>query len=256
MKRSFKTSFVLFASLASLGAGAAEKITVTLTNDLDAARPAETFVVPWSEIAKRVPDTLPSHIIVKDANSATLPDQLINFKPEEHHDNYESIIFQHDFAAGERTATFTLEKTDAPVPAFPTKVFARYVPERFDDFAWENDRVAHRIYGPALGTPAAGSSQMFSSGIDVWCKRVRYPIIDRWYLMGHYHDDTGEGLDMYDVGKSRGCGGTGIWDGKQLFVSKNWTSWKVLANGPVRVVFELTYEPWDVGNGAMVSETK
>src|SRR5579862_5903484 len=222
---------------------ASEKMIVTVTNNLDAARPGETIVVPWSEIATRLPATLPSHIIVRDANGAPVADQLINSKPEEHHDYYESIVFQHDFAPGEHVATFTLEKSDAPAAPYPTKVFARYVPERFDDFAWENDRIAHRIYGPLLETPAAGNEQMVSSGVDVWSKRVRYPIVDRWYLMGHYHEDTGAGLDMYDVGKkSRGCGGTGVWDGKQLFVSHNWKTWKVLANGPVRVVFELGYE--------------
>lgn len=259
--RVFQTlALVSFTSLGFLRASAAEKMTVTVTNDLATARPAETIEVPWSEIAKRLPDTLPSHILVRDSKGEAVPDQLLNSKPEEHHDYYESIIFQHDFAAGEKTATFTLEKTDAPVPPYPTKVFARYIPERFEDFAWENDRIAHRIYGPMLETPAAGKDQMVSSGVDVWCKRVRYPIINRWYLMGHYHEDTGEGLDMYDVGKSRGCGGTGIWDGKQLFSSHTWRTWKVLANGPVRVVFELTYEPWDaawdVGKEINVSETK
>ncbi len=75
------------------------------------------------------------------------------------------------------------------MPPFPTKTFARYVPERLDDFAWENDRIAHRIYGPALETAAAGGFQMIASGIDVWSKRVRYPIVDRWYLKSHdnYH---------------------------------------------------------------------
>src|SRR5438067_892716 len=181
MSRFFKTlSFSALLVLAPLLAPAAEKMIVTVTNDLDAARPAETIVVPWKEIAARLPGTLPSHIIVKDASGAVVPDQLINFKPEEHHDNYESIIFQHDFAPGEHTATFTLEKTDAPVPPFSTKVFARYVPERFDDFAWENDRIGHRIYGPGLEAPTSGKEQMMSSGIDVWCKCVRYPIIDRW----------------------------------------------------------------------------
>src|SRR5450432_3529885 len=136
--------------LAPFGARAADKITVTVANELDAARPAETITVPWSEIASKLPETLPSHLLVKDSSGATVPDQLINLKPEEHHDNYESIIFQHDFAAGEKTATFTIEKTDTPVQPFPTKVFARYIPERFDDFAWENDRIAHRIYGPTL----------------------------------------------------------------------------------------------------------
>jgi hypothetical protein len=30
----------------------------------------------------------------------------------------------------------------------------------------------------------------------------------------------------------------------------------VLANGPIRTVFELTYEPWDAGNGVRIAETK
>jgi len=257
-----RCSLLLLSVLASAaGLHAADKFTVTVTNDLNIARPAEVIVVPWKEIAGRLPPhTLPSHLAVKDASGTLIPDQLINFRPEERRDYYQSIIFQHDFAAGEHTATFTIERTEDPIPPFPARVFARYVPERFDDFAWENDRIAHRIYGPGLETPAAGKDEAVNSGVDVWAKRVRYPIVDRWYLMGHYHEDTGEGLDMYDVGTkegiTRGDGGTGIWDGKVLHVSHNWAGWKVLANGPIRAVFELTYAPWDAGNGVMVTETK
>lgn len=34
----------------------------------------------------------------------------------------------------------------------------------------------------------------------------------------------------------------GVWDGKQLYVGSNFRSWKILANGPVRTVFELSYD--------------
>jgi hypothetical protein len=67
---------------------------------------------------------------------------------------------------------------------------------------------------------------------------------------------------MYEVGTSRGVGGTGVWDGQELRVSRNWRTWRIYANGPLRAVFELGYEPWDAGNvwnsgnGVMVSETK
>jgi hypothetical protein len=134
------------------------------------------------------------------------------------------------------------------------------VQERLDDFAWENDRIAHRIYGPALAAPAppgSGKEVLETSGIDIWFKRVDYPIVDRWYNKGHdhYHKDEGEGLDMYNVSQSRGVGGTGIWSGGKLYTSGNWKSWKVLANGPVRAVFELTYDSWDAG-GLKVAEVK
>ncbi|HET7536663.1 MAG TPA: DUF4861 family protein, partial [Candidatus Didemnitutus sp.] len=62
-------------------------------------------------------------------------------------------------------------------------------------------------------------------------------------------------MDMYQVGPSRGCGGTGIWDGHTLAVGRNYKTWKVLANGPIRAIFELTYDAWDAAGGK-VSETK
>ncbi|MGB9110835.1 MAG: DUF4861 family protein, partial [Telluria sp.] len=144
-------------------------------------------------------------------------------------------------------------------PVFPVKAYARYVQERLDDFAWENDRIGHRIYGQGLSAPApagSGKEVLETSGIDVWFKRVDYPIVDRWYNKGHdhYHKDEGEGLDMYNVG-SRGCGGTGVWVGGKLYTSGNYRSWKVLANGPVRAVFEIGYDSWDAG-GIKVSEVK
>jgi hypothetical protein len=60
---------------------------------------------------------------------------------------------------------------------------------------------------------------------------------------------------MYQVGPSRGCGGTGIWDGTALHVSRNFKSATVVANGPVRAIFELTYDT-RAANGIYYSEVK
>ncbi|MCJ8295019.1 MAG: DUF4861 domain-containing protein, partial [Colwellia sp.] len=49
-------------------------------------------------------------------------------------------------------------------PANEVKAYAKFVPEREDDFAWENDLVAFRMYGPAsksIGTVI---------GVDCWIK--------------------------------------------------------------------------------------
>jgi len=32
------------------------------------------------------------------------------------------------------------------------RAYGRFVRERFDDFRWENDRIAHRMYAKALET--------------------------------------------------------------------------------------------------------
>jgi unsaturated rhamnogalacturonyl hydrolase len=127
----------------------------------------------------------------------------------------------------------------APVPPVRPRAFGRFVPERKDDFAWESDRFAYRVYGPALA--ATGE---VSSGIDLWAKRVRHPVIDGWYKRDDYHKDHGEGLDFYKVGPSRGCGGIGLWKNGKLATSGNFKSSKVLAAGPLRVSFQLDYEAW------------
>lgn len=244
---------------------AADSLTVTVTHDLDIARPSETITVPFSEIASAIPGALLQKLAVKNARGESLPYQVTNIHPQAKDPQnkgiaYGDFIFQHDFAAGEKSATFTIERIEGVAPVFPTKAFARYIPERLDDFAWENDKIAHRTYGPALAAPdpqKTGKEILVTSGLDVWCKRVDYPIVDRWYNKGHdhYHIDEGEGMDMYQVGPSRGCGGTGIWDGNQLHVSRNYSQWRILANGPIRAIFELSYDTWSA-NGTYVSEVK
>ena len=236
------------AALAVAGAGfAADRLTVTVTHNLDQPRPSETITIPWTEVNR------------------VLPYQVTNVAPQAKDPKnvgiaYGDLIFQHNFAAGEKKATFTVEKIEAMAPPFPSKVSARYIQERLDDFAWENDKVAHRTYGPALAAPApvgVVKEVLVTSGLDIWFKRVGYPIVDRWYNKGHdhYHKDQGEGMDMYNVGKSRGAGGTGVWSGATLYPGVNYANFKILANGPIRTVFELHYAPWDA-SGRQVSEVK
>jgi unsaturated rhamnogalacturonyl hydrolase len=57
------------------------------------------------------------------------------------------------------------------------------------------------------------------------------------------------------VGPSRGCGGTAVWVDDKLNVSKNYSVVKILASGPIRFEFEVSYSPCQAG-GKIVSETK
>ena len=255
----------LLAAHAAVPAHAAERLAVSASHTLDIARPGEIIAIPWSQVAAGLPRALAQQIVVKDGAGRTIPYQVTNLSPMAKDPTmagaaYGELLFQHDFAPGEKSATFTIEKAAATVPPFPPKTYARFVQERLDDFAWENDKFAHRTYGPALAAPAPPGSDkevLSTSGLDIWFKRVPYPIVDRWYNIGHdhYHVDEGEGIDMYNVGPTRGAGGTGIWDGKRLFVGTNFKSWKILANGPVRTVFELHYDAWDAA-GTKVAEVK
>lgn len=250
----YRSALLLLAS--ALPAFAAVKVTVSRTDT--EARPAQTISIPFAEVKKQLPNLRLDHVLVRDAAGAQVAAQVTNFNPDLRPAQYDEILIQVGFAAGQQSTTFTVDDSTDPVAPAPARVFARHVPERLDDFAFENDRIAHRIYGPSLTNPAlAKGSTLVSSGIDVWAKRVNYLIIDRWYTKGHdaYHVDSGEGIDLYGVNNARGCGGSGIWSGDRLYVSTNWKSHRVIANGPLRAIFELSYDTWDA-NGVYVTETK
>jgi rhamnogalacturonyl hydrolase YesR len=150
----------------------------------------------------------------------------------------------------------TREKTVKLVPAAPAdrepRALVRFVPERADDIFWENDRVAQRIYGPALEAREPPSS----SGIDVWVKSVRWPFMDRQLKTVTYHLDQGEGHDSYNVGASRGMGGLGIWSDNKLWTSRNFKRFEILKDGPDVAAFRVDYAPWPVGTERKVSETR
>jgi unsaturated rhamnogalacturonyl hydrolase len=164
------------------------------------------------------------------------------------------LLFQVDLAAGESRTFYIVDSQRLPgAPSPIVKTFARYVPEREDDFAWESDRIAHRIFGKALETWQA--EPLTSSGVDVWIKRTRKLVVNDMYRTMKLFNTNGPSQDDYRVGKTRGCGGLGIWQDGQLAVSKNWRTYKLITSGPIRSEFELTYEAWPAG-GRMVSETK
>lgn len=249
---------VLTALIAPLSM--AQPLAVRASHSLAIARPAEMVAVPWARVAAALPGALTQKLVVKDAAGRSLPYQVtkLDYDTKGIRAGFADLLFQYDFATGEQAADFTVDITATIAPPFPSRTFARIVPERLDDFAWENDRIAHRAYGPALGAPdtgGIGKEVLVASGIDVWSKRVRYPVIDRWYAKGSYHRDDGEGMDMYKTGASRGTGGSGVWDGAKLYVSANFARWKIIANGPIRNMFELAYDAWDAG-GVRVAETK
>ncbi|QYF88205.1 glycoside hydrolase family 88 protein [Brevundimonas sp. PAMC22021] len=132
------------------------------------------------------------------------------------------------------------------------RAVVRFAPDRLDDLLWENDRVAHRIYGPALEArePPSGS------GVDVWAKRVRYPFMDRQLRFPNYHVDRGEGLDYYDVGRGRGAGGLGVWYENKLWTSRNFSTYRIDKTGGDEARFSVDYRPWPVDVVRRVWETR
>ncbi len=148
------------------------------------------------------------------------------------------LIFQPRLGAGE-SATFFIRK--GKPKEYDRRTFGRAYPERYDDFAWENDRVAFRIYGPAL-KPIDGPS----NGIDAWYKRTDKLILDKWYAddiagRASYHRDNGEGLDDYKVGRTLGAGAMAPLANDTLVLGENYERAELLESGPLRTTFKLWY---------------
>lgn len=236
------------ALAAATAVAAQQSFSVRAENTLSIARGDETIAIPWKDVAAHIATAKPGEVRVRDAAGDEIVSQSVDNDGD---GKVDELIFQSSFSPGE-ARRFVVEAGHATAMPAKTRVFAMHTDPR-DDVAWESDRIAYRIYGQGLWKV----DSLLSSGLDVWVKRVRDPIVDKWYKKGHdeYHHDTGEGADFFDVGQSLGAGGTGIWRGDKLYRAYNFKTWRIIANGPVRLIFELQYQPWDA-DGLRVSETK
>lgn len=249
MKLTSLVVLVLALASFSVKANPQVQLTVTAVNKLKLARLGETIELTAPALAPLGEKDL-MKIHVRDAAGKEVLCQAVDTDYDEFH-KPDLLIFQADFAPNE-TKTFTLtagKKREYAKEDF--RAYGRFVRERFDDFAWENDRIAHRTYGKALITWKG--EPLTSSAIDIWSKRTERLVINDWYMVDNYHSDQGEGVDAYSAGPTRGCGGNGIWSNGQLYIPTNFVDSRVLTNGPIRVMFELVYEPFDV-NGTKVSQ--
>lgn len=154
-------------------------------------------------------------------------------------------------------------------------VTGRQYPERVDDIAWENDRTAYRIYGPAL---QASGERAF--GVDVWVKNTPDLEVEKRYateLQNHhaiqelkeqgkadealaleqattYHYDHGYGLDCYKVGPTLGGGAPALVVDGQLLLPYCYKDYEILDNGPLRFTVHVTYNPIEVNGDKNVIE--
>lgn len=251
MKPMMTISHLGCLTLLSATLGHAAQLTVTAVNKRAISRDGQTIELTAIQLASLGTGDLAT-VHIKDAAGKDLVVQAVDTDGDAYR-KPDIVIFQSGFAANE-TKTFTASTGEKQIYAKEQyKAFGRFARERFDDFAWENDRIAHRTYGKALETWEG--EPLSSSTIDVWSKRTPRLVINDWYLTDDYHEDSGEGADLYSAGASRGCGGNGLWAADRLWTSRCFSNSNVLANDPIRVMFELTYAPFDV-NGISVGEVK
>ncbi len=233
-------------------AQAPARVVLRAENTLDEARPDQVIALPWSALAQRLPALTPARVRAVDAGTGQeLLSQVLDADGDSRPDSL--LILAGFWPRQVREIAVEAEPAVQP-PAARVHVFWD---ERRDDMAWETDRIGYRIYGLGLLKLEPTTK---SSGVDIFVKRTPAMVLEKWYAAdlkqgGVYHHDLGEGADMYGVGLSLGAGGTGIYRDGKLYRPINFHTHRILAEGPVRLVFEVAYDAFDAG-GTMVSETR
>ena len=129
---------------ALLTASCTPALKVEVANTTPTERDDETVEIAWSEVAA-LKGVTPDNIVVLNDDNEQIPSQVLfrgGTEPQ-------ALIFQTDADPMEskRFKLVTGQREN-----YPAEAFGRTVPERYDDYAWENNKVAYRLYGPALET--------------------------------------------------------------------------------------------------------
>lgn len=227
-----------------------QSATIMVKNPLRIDRPNEMVSVNWRSIRKILPNLSAERIRIENQHSTDpIMHQVIDLNQD---GTPEEVIFQTDLSARE-TRSFVIMSGE-PMAA-QSHTDARFVLPR-EDLAWENDRIAFRMYGPALAKDV-------NNGIDVWTKRVRHLIVAKWYKASEgsapgrdsYHEDHGEGADFFSVGRTLGAGSSALWKSDSLYQPGVFASHKIISTGPLRAIFELSYNSVSY-EGVSISEVK
>ena len=239
IKYFFGISFLLPAFLF-----AQSKTNISIQNNSNLDYKEAIVSVKWETVLSKYPqiDTT-GFVVINDKTKKQIPFQL------EHRGlkAIQNLLLQVDVKANS-SISLTVQKGKPENTV--VKTYARFVPERKDDFAWENDKIAFRTYGKAIE-----KTKEDAYGLDVWVKRSNKMVINERYKLGDYHIDHGDGMDYYHVGFSLGAGNMAPYINDTIRYSGNYHQWKVLDNGPLRSSFQLIYDTWNAG-GIKVKATK
>ncbi|MEC5166578.1 hypothetical protein RCH18_002319 [Flavobacterium sp. PL11] len=231
----FLLPFALFAQTKKM---------ISIQNNTVYERKEAVVAIKWESILAAYPQIDTSNFIVINSNTK----KQVQYQLERRGSKIIQNLLVQVTVKAKSVVQLSIQKGKPQV--FPVKTYARYVPERMDDFAWENDKIAFRTYGKALEKTKGDAY-----GNDIWVKRTDKMILDKRYKSEDYHKDSGDGLDYYHVGFTLGAGNMAPYVNDTVRYSGNYHQWKIMDNGPLRSTFKLTYDEWNV-NGLKVKATK
>lgn len=207
-------------------------------NKLGLAREDELVELAWSSVLASLPSATQETLVIKVVGGAELPSQALDLNADK---TWDSVIFPVGLAAG---ASVTLAVSlGSPAKATPRVIGQARKVDPENDFYWENDRIGYRV-----------KAHDAANNVDIFVKNTSKLVVFDWYK-SDFHVDRGEGLDCFHIGERPGAGGSGLLIGGKWAHPAAHTGVRTLANGPLRVEFELSYADFSAG-AVTVKETK
>ncbi|MBO7592933.1 MAG: DUF4861 domain-containing protein [Bacteroidaceae bacterium] len=253
-----KIGLLTFVFLLATLMSAADQVTITVSNPISSAR-MEMVEVDVAVLQKKLQTG--KDFVVTDADGKEIPSQMT-------HD--QKLIFQVGVAGKGKSLYYVQKGTPQK---YEVKAKGRLFTERQDEFGWENDCVAYRVYGHggAVGydffnksTPelmldywyASEQNQEMRSVSQQLRERGYADLADQVYNAFCYHIDHGKGMDCYTVGPTLGGGANALLkeDGS-LFMPQCYKTFEILDQGPLRFTVRFTY-PEQEFNGEKMTETR
>ncbi len=252
-----KKCFLLLA-LAASSSFAAERVEITVKNPSKMVRDFEVVEVPMTGIKNAFGA---DGFIITDADGKELPSQLTGNN---------TVLFQVSVGGQKKSVYYAVKGTPS---RYEKKVMGRLFTERQDEFGWENDRVAYRVFGHG----AAVGYDLFNKStsrlmLDYWyaseqdgemrsvCRKLRdrgqAELADKVYNAFCYHIDHGQGMDCYTVGNTLGAGANALVNADgSLCLPKCYKSYEIVDDGPLRFSVKFTYPEVEY-DGKTVMETR
>jgi Domain of unknown function (DUF4861) len=230
------TAFFL-VSLATWAQSPVREVKITVSNPTDQPRIAEDIVVPFAQLRQVAPEINAGSLVVI-ADKKEIPSQADDLDGDGKADE---LAFQIDLGSKQtRTVTIAYGEPDQISrmrSEYPKRTYAIFA-NKIEGLGWESDKNAWRLYFDPR------------NAIDLYGKRRGDLFLDILAAPEYiYHLESPNGRDIYKVGDALGIGAVGAWvDGKVVKVSDVATrKWRIISNGPVRSIIEITYEGWKVG---------
>ncbi len=264
-------SLSILMLVASLKIYAQQSIKATLQNTINIERRDEAIVITRKALEKKS-GKIPAGkgIIIKKSSGEILPSQLDELDQD---GKWDEVVFLLSFQANEKILVSADFVDVKQLPAFAKRTQARMAKfngEKFEvvtnetmpkghkqtDFSvtqmplyqtegatWENDKVGFRMYFDPR------------NGKDIFGKTSEKMLLQEVGLPGgDYHKKAEWGMDILKVGSSLGAGAVALVVKSKkgqdslirLGTNVEQTSYQLIADGPVRSVFKLSYKNWRV----------